>query len=65
MENKPKSKIEELFEQGTPIDEALRQAVRDALLSHKQAGNPICEWRDGKVVWIPPEEIVFETTGES
>jgi hypothetical protein len=39
------------------IEQALARAVRDALRRHKQAGNPICEWRDGKVVWIAPEDI--------
>jgi len=36
---------------------ALRQAVREALEGHRRAGNPIAVWRDGRVVWIPPEEI--------
>lgn len=36
---------------------ALRQAVREALLDHKRAGNSVAVWRDGRVVWIPPEEI--------
>jgi len=39
------------------ILQALRQAVREALLDHKRAGNPVAIWRDGRVVWIPPEEI--------
>jgi hypothetical protein len=39
------------------IEQALRRAVREALRRHKQAGNPIAEWRDGRVVWIPAEEI--------
>lgn len=39
------------------ITSALRQAVRKALLEHKRAGNPVPVWRDGKVVWIPPDEI--------
>lgn len=52
--------IEEIFEEGTLIDEALRDAVREAILRHKQAGNPIAVWKDEKVVWIPPEEIKVE-----
>jgi hypothetical protein len=39
------------------ILECMREAVRDALRIHKKLGNPIAVWRDGKVVWIPPEEI--------
>ena len=36
---------------------ATREAVRSALIMHKKNDNPICEWRDGKVVWIQPEDI--------
>jgi len=39
---------------------AVRQGVQDALRRHKQAGNPVAIWRDGQVVWIPPEEIPTE-----
>ncbi len=46
------------------IEKALRQAVRIALLDHKRAGNPIAVWRDGQVVWIPPEEIPVDDDGE-
>ena len=40
-------------------------AVRDALIRHKQAGLPIVIWRDGAVVWVPPEEIVLQEDGAS
>lgn len=42
------------------ILEAMRQSVREALLLHKRAGNPIAVWREGAVVWVPPEEIVID-----
>jgi hypothetical protein len=42
------------------IEQALARAVRDALRQHKQAGNPVAAWRDGKVVWIAPEDIATE-----
>lgn len=42
------------------IEDALRRAVREALLRHKQAGNPVAEGRDGRVVWIAPEDIEIE-----
>jgi hypothetical protein len=35
----------------------MQLAVREALLRHKQAGNPIAVWRDGRVEWIQPEDI--------
>jgi hypothetical protein len=40
---------------------AMPQAVREALLVHKRLGNPVAVWRDGRVVWIPPEEIPVAT----
>ena len=39
------------------VEAALRVAVRRALRDHTRAGNPIAVWRDGRVVWLPPEEI--------
>ena len=33
------------------------EAVALAIEEHRRLGNPIAVWRDGKVVWIPPEEI--------
>lgn len=42
---------------------ALRRAVREALQDHKRAGNPVAIWRNGRVEWIPPEDIP-EWTGE-
>ena len=54
-----------LFADGREIDAALAKAVREALLQHKRAGNPIAVWRDGQVVWIPPEEIEVDETPKS
>ncbi len=57
METEIEKSIDEIFEEGTLIDRALEQAVKEALLKHKQAGNPIVIWKDGKAVWLQPEEI--------
>lgn len=43
------------------IEKVFRLAVNDALLMHKRLGNPIATWKDGKVVIVPPEEIVIPT----
>ena len=56
----------------TPLDrvedvprilKAMTGAVREALLRHKRLGNPVAVWRDGRVVWLRPEEIPGETAG--
>jgi hypothetical protein len=39
------------------IAEAAGRAVEEAVRDHKRAGNPIAEWRDGRVILVPPEEI--------
>ncbi|HAZ49251.1 MAG TPA: hypothetical protein DDW76_13315 [Cyanobacteria bacterium UBA11369] len=58
MEDKVrKDKISLLLADREKISKALAQAVREALLRHKQAGNSVAAWRDGKIAWIPPEEI--------
>ena len=44
-------------EEGQLIDEALRQGVKDALLRHKKEGLPVVIYRDGKTVWLSPEEL--------
>ena len=50
-------RIQKILDNPEIILQAFREDVRSALLKHKQAGNPVCGWHDGKVVWIPPEEI--------
>jgi hypothetical protein len=45
------------------ILDAMRRGVRDAWLRHKLAGNPVAEWRDGAVVWVPPQEILADAPG--
>ena len=46
-------------EHARDIEKILRRAVNHALLMHKRLGNPIAVWKDGKVVTVPPEEIVI------
>jgi hypothetical protein len=44
-------------EEGHLIDEALKKGVKDALLRHKKAGLPAASYRDGKTVWVQPDEL--------
>lgn len=39
------------------IGRALRAAVREALQRHKRDGDPVAVWREGQVVWLPPDQI--------
>lgn len=52
-----RDRIEEALADRDKLTEALATGVREALRKHKQANNPVVVWRDGKMVWIKPEEI--------
>lgn len=39
------------------ILDAMRRAVREALVQHKRAGNPVASWEDDRVVWIQPDDL--------
>lgn len=61
--SKSEPTLKELFEDGRAIDEALREAARDARRLHKALGNPMATWKDGQVVWVQPEDIDIDDDG--
>lgn len=65
MKDRAANKIEiENLPLETKAEMALKEAVAEALAEHKLRGHPIVVWRDGKVVTIPPEEIVVPEAKE-
>jgi hypothetical protein len=42
------------------INKAYVRAVREALLRHKRAGNPVAVERDGKLVILQPNDILTD-----
>jgi hypothetical protein len=46
------------------IDAAIRKAVREEVLSNARLGFPVCTLRDGKVVWLSPQEIFEQFANE-
>ena len=50
---------DDIYKNPVRIHAAIREGVRDALRRHKLLGESIVEWRDGKVVIVPPDEIVI------
>ncbi len=51
------SELDAIYDDKGKIHAALVEGVRDARRWHKRMGLPIVEWREGKVVWIPADEI--------
>jgi hypothetical protein len=46
------------------IDAAVRMAAREAVLMHARLGNPVCTLKDGRVVWLSPQEIFEQFASE-
>lgn len=56
--DKPHKKtITQIFKEGLLIDEAVRAGAREALLRHRGAHQPLVGMRDGKIVWVSPDEL--------
>ncbi len=61
MKNHPKAVLTDDYfaTNAKEIERVFRLAVYDALRTHKRLGNSIATWKDGRVVIVPPEEIVI------
>lgn len=56
---KNEDRISEIMNDPERVRLIIQSAINDALLKHKQAGNSVCELREGNVVWIKPQDIVI------
>jgi hypothetical protein len=57
MNEPARDAIASFFDNNEKLSKAMGKAVQMALRTHKLLGQPIVVWRDGKPVWVPPEEI--------
>lgn len=57
--------IASVFNHPTKITQAIQESIYAALLQHKQAGNPVCEWRNGQVHWITADKIKIRQQNET
>ena len=46
------------------LEEVFRRAVRQAVLEHERAGNPVAIWRDGRVAIVPAREALLASEGQ-
>jgi hypothetical protein len=63
--SKNNSRREEALANPALIDAAVRKAVREAVLMHARLGNPVCTWKDGRVVWLSPQEVFDQFASEA
>lgn len=47
-----------LMEEQAPIDRAVEEAQALTVRRHRQMGLPLVVWRDGRVKWIEPDQII-------
>lgn len=40
------------------VDAAIQKAMRQAVVSHALAGRSVAVWREGRVAWIQPAEVL-------
>ena len=55
--NKVDPKEDLFYRYRDEINPAYERAVKEAPRKHKLAGNPVPIERDGKIVWLQPDEI--------
>ena len=52
-----KRTISEMIADSALMTEAIRQGVREELLSQARAGNSVPSSENGQIIWLSPEEI--------
>lgn len=57
MAEERKRTLAEMIADSELMTEAIRQGVREELLSHARAGNSVPVSENGQIVWLSPEEI--------
>ena len=57
MANKRRVDIAKLLEEDEPVKEAIRLGIREAMKRHIAGGVPMVVRRDGKTVYLSPEEL--------
>jgi len=65
MNDQSSRSIAELLADRSIITEAIRRAVREAVLKHARAGQPVATMQNGKVVWVAPEDVLARLAGKA
>ncbi|MGC9952538.1 MAG: hypothetical protein ABSF64_39880 [Bryobacteraceae bacterium] len=56
-ETSEKKDIDQIFRDGTAIEEALERAYRRAVKQHRQNGVPMVFWENGKIIKVPADQL--------
>ena len=58
---KNNDRISQIMNNPEKIRKAIQSGINKALLQHKQAGNPVCSFKNGKVFWVKPDDIIIRS----
>jgi hypothetical protein len=47
------------------IEQAMREAVTEAVQTHKRLGLPMVEWQNGQIVWVPADQLDLDDDATS
>ncbi len=57
MTNNTPTDMQSILTDRISMEQAFRQARREAVRQHRMANLPMVVWRDGAIVWIPPDQL--------
>lgn len=57
MTNNTATDMRSILTDRPSVEQAIRQARREAVRQHRMANLPMVVWRDGAIVWIPPDQL--------
>ncbi len=57
---KSDDRISQIMNDSEKVRSIIQMGINEALLKHKQAGNPVCSSINGKVIWIAAKDIVIQ-----
>jgi hypothetical protein len=58
MHEAARPSIEDLLANPRLIEDAVQRAMREAVVTHARLGHRVATWREGKVVWLEPAEVL-------
>ena len=57
---KNEDKISRIMSDPEKVRDIIQSGINEALLRHKQAGNPVCGLKNGKIFWLAPKDLMIQ-----
>jgi hypothetical protein len=60
MKSQNEDTISQIMNDSERVRKIIQSGINNALLKHKQAGNPVCGLKNGEVFWLNPQDILVD-----